>query len=145
MGIKRRLLLIVSLIIGAGLALGLFVLNRIEIQNQKQENTQRAGSLLASLSAPVAFSLVQGRIPDLDNLMDQLQERKHDFHLSHVALFDHRGILVGQTSSPADMVPLERSFIDRAVAAKKPLVAMSAEGNPNVCPCPFKPAFVGRP
>lgn len=130
MGIKRRLLLIVSLIIGAGLALGLFVLNRIEIQNQKQENTQRAGSLLASLSAPVAFSLVQGRIPDLDNLMDQLQERKHDFHLSHVALFDHRGILVGQTSSPADMVPLERSFIDRAVAAKKPLVAMSAEGNP---------------
>ena len=28
------------------------------------------------------------------------------------------------------MVPLERSFIDRAVAAKKPLVAMSAEGNP---------------
>ena len=62
--------------------LGLLILRRIESQNQYQENTQRISALLASLSAPIAFSLVQGRIPDLDNLMDQLQERKKAFYLN---------------------------------------------------------------
>ena len=96
MGIKRRLFLIVSLILGLSMVFGLFVLRHIESQNQYEENTQRVSALLESLSAPVAFSLVQGRVPDLDNLMDQLQERKAAFYLNHVALFDHRGLLLGE-------------------------------------------------
>ncbi|MBL92405.1 MAG: hypothetical protein CMH56_11420 [Myxococcales bacterium] len=130
MGIKRRLLLIVTLIMGASLATGLFVLNQIEIQNQKQENTQRVGALLASLSAPVAFSLVQGRIPDLDNLMDQLLERKEDFNLSHVALFDHQGLLVGQTGTPPSPHALPKAFIEKAVAANGSVIAPNAQGYP---------------
>lgn len=110
--------------------LGLFVLRRIESQNQYQENTQRISALLASLSAPIAFSLVQGRIPDLDNLMDQLQERKKDFYLNHVALYDHQGHLIGATEKTERMQPLDKGFIDRAVAAPQPIMSYNSEAKP---------------
>lgn len=112
------------------MVLGLFVLRHIESQNQYEENTQRVSALLESLSAPVAFSLVQGRVPDLDNLMDQLQERKDAFYLNHVALFDHQGLLLGETSKLETNEILPSQFIKDSVSATHALVKYSQTGKP---------------
>ena len=130
MGIKRRLFLIVSLILGLSMILGLFVLRHIESQNQYEENTQRVSALLESLSAPVAFSLVQGRIPDLDNLMDQLQARKDAFYLNHVALFDHQGLLLGETATISTPTPLTPDLIQKSVSAAHAVVNFDDKGKP---------------
>ena len=94
------------------------------------ENTQRVSALLESLSAPVAFSLVQGRIPDLDNLMDQLQARKDAFYLNHVALFDHQGLLLGETATISTPTPLTPDLIQKSVSAAHAVVNFDDKGKP---------------
>ena len=75
MGLRARLILIVTLGLSISLAASLGVLVRLEDIDERRAASNRAGALLAALSAPISVLLTQGRTADLDNLMTELDAR----------------------------------------------------------------------
>jgi diguanylate cyclase (GGDEF)-like protein len=132
LNLRSRLVLILGLGLGCSLLLSLFVYIKVERRSQVKIEAERIGALLATLSAPAALSMVQGRIPDLDNMMGELGKRRHELRLEEVALVDHRGIILAHTDPQRFGGVLSSSdvFVARAVAADGPTYDYSDDGLP---------------
>ena len=119
MGLRGRLILIVTFGSGLSLLLSLIVIVRLDYRAEVERMTQRAAALLSTLSVPSAFLLTQGRLPDLDNLMDELAARKDALDLDALMLVDHEGRILAHTDPErfGQMATEGDEFVKRALAA----------------------------
>lgn len=97
LGLRARLILIVTLGLGVSLAASLGVLLRVEEQDLRREAGQRTAALLSALAAPTSVLLTQGRVADLDNLMGELGQRTASLQLDGIVLVDVHGIVLAET------------------------------------------------
>lgn len=103
MGLRGRLILIVTLGLAVSLAASLGVLLRLEELDERTEASGRAASLMVALSAPISVLYTQGRVADLDNLHAALDTQKNKLGIAHLVLVDGDGVVVAETSAaPAD-------------------------------------------
>lgn len=127
-GLRARLILIVTLGLGVSLAASLGVLLRLDDHDERRHTSQRTAALLSALAAPVSVLLTQGRVADIDNLMGELGHRKELLGLDGIVLVDTRGVVLAETTKGGQAQ--ERfgtnrdgadAFIARAVAAPRAL------------------------
>src|SRR5438128_1460838 len=123
MGLRARLILIVTLGLGVSLAASLGVLLRLEDHDQRRDASQRAAALLSALSAPMSVLLTQGRVADLDNLMGELAHRRDNLGLESIALVDQKGVVIAGTDDSLFGKDLAATdpFVKEAVAANRAL------------------------
>jgi diguanylate cyclase (GGDEF)-like protein len=127
MGLRARLLLIVVVGLGLSLLASMILLLRWERQDHIAVSAERAGAMLQTLSVPVALFLTQGRLADLDNLMNELGRAREDLELDELVLVDHDGRALAYTGDAAapDHFGAELAgdaFIAQAIASRRPLV-----------------------
>lgn len=125
MGLRARLILIVTLGLGVSLAASLGVLLRLEEQDLRREASSRTAGLLSALAAPMSVLLTQGRVADLDNLMGELGQRRQSLHLEGIVLVDVHGIVLAETSDAAGGT---RGY-GRDLAAADPFVQAAVEAD----------------
>lgn len=123
MGLRARLILIVTLGLGVSLAASLGLVLRTEEARERTATSQRAAALLSALAPPMSVLLTQGRIADIDNLMGDLAERAATLGFTGIVLVDGHGIAVGGTadgSYGADLARLD-PFVASAIATPRAL------------------------
>lgn len=123
MGLRARLTLIITLGLGLSFVASLVLLARVERRSEHVEAAERAGALLHTLSVPVALHITQGQVPDLDNLMSELDKRKEALDIAELVLLDHNGVVL--THSDSDRFGTHTDddvFLSRAIASPVPLV-----------------------
>jgi diguanylate cyclase (GGDEF)-like protein len=134
-GLRARLILIVTLGLGVSLAASLGVLLRLDEHDERRQTSQRTAALLSALAAPVSVLLTQGRVADIDNLMGELGHRAALLGLDGIVLLDARGVVLAETTRAAagsqvaqaaqerfgQDLAREDAFIARAIAAPRAL------------------------
>ncbi|HEY4222624.1 MAG TPA: diguanylate cyclase [Myxococcota bacterium] len=132
MGLRARLILIVTLGLGVSLAASLGVLLRFEENDDRRESSMRSASLLSALSVPMSVLLTQGRVADLDNLMGELAHRKDSLGVDAIVLVDAHGVVIAATEDAWFGAELAHSdpFIKRAIEAKTALQDPPAPARP---------------
>jgi diguanylate cyclase (GGDEF)-like protein len=122
-GLRARLTLIITLGLGLSFVASLVLLARVERRSEHVEAAERAGALLHTLSVPVALDITQGRVPDLDNLMSELDQRKEALDIAELLLLDHNGVVLTHSDSDRFGTNTEGDvFLTRAIASPVPLV-----------------------
>ena len=123
MGLRARLVLIVTLGLGVSLVASLGVLGRVEERVQARDAADRAAAMLATLSVPVSLMLTQGRVADVDSLMSELAARRAVLDLDDIVLVDHDGRVLASTAPDRAGVALAAAdaFVARAIAAPRAL------------------------
>jgi diguanylate cyclase (GGDEF)-like protein len=122
-GLRARLTLIITLGLGLSFVASLVLLARVERRSEHVQAAERAGALLHTLSVPVALHITQGRVPDLDNLMSELDQRKETLDIAELVLLDHNGMVL--THSDSDRFGTRTDddvFLARAIGSPIPLV-----------------------
>lgn len=97
MGIRLRLVLIITLGLAASFALSLSVLLRVERRAGEEDAVVRSAAVLTTLAPPVALLLTQGRVPDLDNIIGVLVREKARLYLESIVLVDTRGVVLAKS------------------------------------------------
>ncbi len=127
-GLRARLILIVTLGLGVSLAASLGVLLRLDDHDERRQTSQRTAALLSALAAPVSVLLTQGRVADIDNLMGELGHRAELLGLDGIVLLDAHGVVMAETTKGATAqerfgrdLGREDAFIARAIAAPRAL------------------------
>jgi diguanylate cyclase (GGDEF)-like protein len=127
-GLRARLILIVTLGLGVSLAASLGVLLRLDDHDERRQTSQRTAALLSALAAPVSVLLTQGRVADIDNLMGELGHRAELLGLDGIVLLDAHGVVMAETTKGAKAqerfgrnLASEDAFIARAIAAPRAL------------------------
>ncbi len=138
MGLRARLILIVTLGLGVSLAGSMGVLLRLDEHDERRDASQRAAALLSALSAPMSVLLTQGRVADLDNLMGELAHRSENLGLDGITLVDARGVVVASTDD---------SLFNKDLAAGDPFVKRAVESSDALQdpPPPGRPRRVSVP
>ena len=122
-GLRTRLLLTITLGLGLSFVVSLALLARIERQAEHVLAAERAGALLHTLSVAVAQHITQRRVPDLDNLMSELDSRKEVLDIAELVLLDHNGsVLTHSQSERFGSKVSDDSFLAQAVASPMPVV-----------------------
>lgn len=128
MGLRVRLILIVTLCLGVSLAASVGVLLRLEEEDLRHEASQRTAGLLAALAAPISVLLTQGRMADLDNLMGELEFRARHLQLRSIVLVDANGIVLTHAAadgrgdvSYGQALAASDPFVKRAIEARRAL------------------------
>lgn len=147
MGLRGRLILIVTLGLAVSLAASLGVLLRLEELDERSEASVRAASLMAALMAPVSVLYTQGRVADLDNLMVELDGQKQKLGLSRIVLVDTDGVVVAETTDgqnpPAVGQPPAAARFGQNLAATDPFVKRAIEAS-RALQDPLPPAWPAR-
>lgn len=123
MGLRARLILIVTLGLGVSLAASLGLVLRIEEARERHATSQRAAALLSALAPPLSVLLTQGRVADIDNLMGDLAKRAETLGFTGIVLVDGHGVAVAGTDDGdfgADLARLD-PFVARAIATPRAL------------------------
>lgn len=127
-GLRARLILIVTFGLGVSLAASLGVLLRLDDHDERRAASQRTAALLSALAAPVSVLLTQGRIADIDNLMGELGHRTAQLGLSGIVLVDMHGAVLAETTKDGAAqerygsdIAREDPFVARAIAAPRAL------------------------
>ncbi|MFZ9886325.1 MAG: diguanylate cyclase [Myxococcota bacterium] len=123
-GLRARLLIVVSLGLALSTTAGLFALLRLERQTLAQEAAERAGALLKTLSVPAALLMTQGRFADLDNLVNELAMRRDSLDLEELVLLDPAGRVLADFQSDRfgeDVVGAD-PFVAYALSQDRPVV-----------------------
>jgi diguanylate cyclase (GGDEF)-like protein len=127
-GLRGRLILIVTLGLGVSLAASMGVLLRLEEIDERKQASLRAASLMAALAAPVSVLYTQGRVADIDNLVVELDAQKGALGLSHIVLVDGGGAVIAETGELLSAgarfgrrLAESDAFIARAIAARQAL------------------------
>ncbi len=122
-GLRARLILIVTLGLGVSLVASLGVLLRVEERIQARDAADRAAALLSTLSIPLTLLLNQGRFADVDSLMSELETRRSTLDLSEIILVDHEGRVLASTGKDRSGQELgaRDAFIATAIAASRAL------------------------
>jgi diguanylate cyclase (GGDEF)-like protein len=123
-GLRTRLVLIVTVGVAISLATTLVLLLRYDRDDYRGAAAERAGALLQTLSVPSALFLTQGRVADLDNLANELSKKKELLELDEIALLDHSGRVVGHTNPDRYGLDLasEDAWVAEALRADGPMV-----------------------
>lgn len=123
-GLRTRLILIVTLGLGVSLAASLGLLLRLEEQDLRVDAAQRTAALLSALAAPTSVLLTQGRLADIDNLMGELSMREQSLGLDAITLVDVRGVVIAETGDGAhfgkDLASTD-AFVKRAIESSRAL------------------------
>ncbi|MCC7109731.1 MAG: diguanylate cyclase [Deltaproteobacteria bacterium] len=122
-GLRARLILIVTLGLGVSLAASLGIVLRTEEATERVESSTRAAALLSALAPPMSVLLTQGRVADIDNLMGDLQKRAQTLGFTRIVLVDGHGVVIAETgtgSFGADLARLD-PFVATAVASPRAL------------------------
>lgn len=123
MGLRARLILIVTLGLGVSLAASLGLVLRSEEDAERIESSTRAAALLSALAPPMSVLLTQGRVADIDNLMGDLERRALTLGFTRIVLVDGRGVVMAETgggSFGADLASLD-PFVATAIASPRAL------------------------
>ncbi|MBI1948777.1 MAG: diguanylate cyclase [Deltaproteobacteria bacterium] len=123
MGLRARLILIVTLGLGVSLAASLGLVLRTEEVRERHNTSRRAAALLSTLAPPMSVLLTQGRVADIDNLMGDLAKRAETLGFTGIMLIDGHGVAVAGTTDGtygADLARLD-PFVARAVASSQAL------------------------
>lgn len=131
-GLRARLLIVVSLGLALSTTAGLFALLRLERQTLAQEAGERAGALLKTLSVPAALLMTQGRFADLDNLVNELATRRASLDLEELVLLDPTGRVLADFQSDrfGEDIGLDDAFVAYALSQDRPVVER-VEGMPH--------------
>lgn len=121
MGLRARLILIVTLGLGVSLAASLGVLLRLDDHDERRQTSQRTAALLSGMAAPISVLLTQGRVADIDNLMGELGHRADQLGLDGIVLLDAHGVVLAETTK--DRRAQER--FGRNLAAEDPFIAQA--------------------
>lgn len=127
-GLRARLILIVTLGLGVSLAASLGVLLRLDDHDERRQTSQRTAALLSALAAPVSVLLTQGRVADIDNLMGELSHRAGLLGLDGIVLLDAHGVVMAETTRGGQAqerfgrdLAREDAFIAHAIVAPRAL------------------------
>jgi diguanylate cyclase (GGDEF)-like protein len=117
MGIRLRLLLIITVGLSASFALSLGLLLRIERRAGEEAAVTRAAALLSTLAVPVSLLLTQGRVPDLDNIIGVLDREKVRLDLDTIVLVDAKGTVLATSDEGLYGTRLDDPLYKRAATS----------------------------